>query len=153
MHIYALCWAFVVVALLTEFWAPADGSRLFVVQGKSFPQVSLSSSVLLQLHLHEGIGILPVWFPWSLQGSEVLPAPELTCAVCRVWVKVFIHSQWLLWAWNSLSCALVSAQFGSPATKLLLELVFHLLKNSHIDYLTLCRVLFPVVKIFSTVQY
>lgn len=139
-------------------------SRLFVVQGKSSPQVSLSSPVLLQLHLHEGVGILPVCFPWSLQGSGVLPAPGLSShalCVCRGWVKIFIHSQWLLERPELCSCLRPVLMCCHHFCKLLLELVFHLLKNSHINYLTLCRVIlirrnwstFPVVKTFGAVQY
>lgn len=169
MQIRARCWASVTVALLTRVWAPADGNRLFVVQGKFSPQVSLSSSVLLQLHLHEDVGILPVWCRWSLQGSEVPPAPECrqscpSTAVCEGWVKILIPQ---LMAPISLEqpglcyCLRPVLMCRQHFCKLFLKFVFHLLKNSHINYLVLCRVIlirrnwstFPIVKIFSTVQY
>lgn len=144
VQLLSLCYCGSVSTSLGTCW----WKQAFVVQGKSSPQVSLSCSVLLQLHL---LACCLFDFPGA-------------CRAHTCWGQGLgknLHPQ----PPNSLSPAAVP---GSSALchhfcklLLLLELVFHLLKNSHIHYLTLCRVIlirrnwstFPVVKIFSTVEY
>lgn len=85
-------------------------------------------------------------------------------AVCKGWVKIFIPQ---LMAPVSLEqpelcyCLRPVLMRCHHFCELFLKFVFHLLKNSHINYLILCGVIlirrnwstFPIVKIFSTVQY